>query len=105
MERETVKKLLPIFQAYAYGRVIEICDTEGNWREISDPSFDSPAAAYRVKSETIITYAAITKSGYIGPSMYIRQTAEQMARRSHSSHILRIEFYSEDNIRTTVEKI
>lgn len=51
MTREEAKELLPIIQAYAVGKKIEMLDLEGGWGEIEDPGFHLDAKRYRIKPE------------------------------------------------------
>ena len=51
MTREEAKELLPIIQAYAVGKKIEMLDFEGGWREIEDPGFQLDAKRYRIAPE------------------------------------------------------
>ncbi len=52
MEREKVKQLLPLIQAYAEGKEIEMYDeTEGGWVTLDSPRFDYEPETYRVKPE------------------------------------------------------
>ena len=52
MTREEAKKLLPIIQAYAEGKKIEICDNRG-WKDlvVDSPNFDCKPSCYRIKPE------------------------------------------------------
>ena len=52
MTREEAKELLPIIQAYAEGKTIEICDNIG-WRDliIDSPKFSCKPSCYRIKPE------------------------------------------------------
>ena len=52
MTREEAKELLPIIQAFAEGKTIEICDNRG-WRDliIDSPKFDCEPSCYRIKPE------------------------------------------------------
>lgn len=52
MTREEAKELLPIIQAYAEGKSIEVFQVKvDTWREITDPNFDVGPEYYRVKPE------------------------------------------------------
>ena len=52
MEREEAKELLPIIQAFAEGKVIEIFDDEIGWAvEKENPKFDLNPKFYRIKPE------------------------------------------------------
>lgn len=53
MTREEAKKLLPIIQAYAEGKEIEIFDwTKKMWETAILPHFDCDSIFYRIKPET-----------------------------------------------------
>ena len=52
MTREEAKELLPIIQAFAEGKVIEIFDDEIGWAvEKENPKFDLNPKFYRIKPE------------------------------------------------------
>lgn len=52
MERENCKALLPIMQAYAEGKTIEIYDSfTEKWQECPEPKFDNTPERYRVREE------------------------------------------------------
>ena len=52
MTREEAKNLLPIIQAFAEGKVIEIFDDEIGWAvEKENPKFDLNPKFYRIKPE------------------------------------------------------
>ena len=51
MDREYVKKMLPIMQAFADGKTIEILDFKDKWKEVDEPSFKVDPKYYRVKPE------------------------------------------------------
>lgn len=52
MNREEAKELLPIIQAFAEGKPIEVrnCAIDDEWKETSFPSFEPPFD-YRIKPE------------------------------------------------------
>ena len=53
MTREEVKEMLPVLQAFAYGKTIESRCIKGDkslWYDDEDPSFDNDFE-YRIKSE------------------------------------------------------
>ena len=52
MTREEAKELLPIIQAFAEGKTIEIYDGEWKTMIIKDPHFDSVPSCYRIKPES-----------------------------------------------------
>ena len=49
MTREEAKELLPIIQAFAEGKVIEIFDDEIGWVEKENPKFNLNPDFYRIK--------------------------------------------------------
>jgi len=53
MTREQTKELMPIIQAFAEGKTIQIRDAGGTWWDVMDSgaSFSQPVDAYRVKPE------------------------------------------------------
>lgn len=51
MNREQAKKLLPIIQAFAEGRTIELKDSYGKWVESDLLAFDLSPKNYRIKRE------------------------------------------------------
>ena len=51
MTREEVKELLPIIQAYAEGKKIEMLDFKGRWVEMINPDFTLSPENYRIKPE------------------------------------------------------
>lgn len=51
MNRKVAKELLPIIQAYAEGKTIEVKNLMGKWKEFSEPKFDGDPNNYRIKSE------------------------------------------------------
>lgn len=52
MTREEAKQLLPVIQAFAEGKAIEIC-SHGIWEDIhiESPYFDGGPSCYRIKPE------------------------------------------------------
>lgn len=53
MTRENAKKLLPIIQAWADGKTIQLKDVDLDWKDITkcDVYFDRHPSEYRIKSE------------------------------------------------------
>ena len=51
MTREEAKELLPIIQAFADGKTIEIYDDEWKTMVLKDPHFDCVPSHYRIKPE------------------------------------------------------
>ena len=49
MTREEAKELLPIIQAFAEGKVIEIFDDVMGWVETENPTFNLSPEFYRIK--------------------------------------------------------
>lgn len=51
MTREEAKELLPIMQAFAEGKTIEMYDMLLGWTEDDKPIFKAPPTNYRIKPE------------------------------------------------------
>ena len=51
MDREYVKKILPIMQAFADGKTIEMLCFKDKWKEVDEPYFNLTPNCYRVKPE------------------------------------------------------
>ena len=52
MTREEAKELLPIIQAYAEGKTIQVITVEGRWKDLDCPAFVKQVADYRIKPES-----------------------------------------------------
>ena len=52
MDRQQAKELLPIIQAFAEGRAIELKDSYGKWVESDLLAFDLSPKNYRIKPES-----------------------------------------------------
>jgi hypothetical protein len=52
MTRKAVKILLPVFEAYANGKTIQVKSANAEtWQDISEPIFNSYPEDYRIKPE------------------------------------------------------
>lgn len=51
MTRENAKALLPIIQAYAEGKVIQINQPIVGWKDNNEPLFNGDPSSYRIKPE------------------------------------------------------
>ena len=51
MTREEAKQLLPIIQAFAKGKAIQLKTVDKGWQDIHSASFDSNPKNYRIKPE------------------------------------------------------
>lgn len=61
MTRECTQKMLPLMQAYAEGKEIQIKDIHGQWQDCGEPSF-SELESYRIKpAETYRPYKDINE--------------------------------------------
>jgi hypothetical protein len=49
MNRDDVKKLLPIIEAFADGKTVEFCEPDGQWVTHWDPAFNADPGRYRIK--------------------------------------------------------
>ena len=52
MSPEKVKALLPVFTAFAQGKIIQIQVSNGSWQDIHEPDFSG--TSYRIKPDPII---------------------------------------------------
>lgn len=51
MNKKTAKDYLPLVQALADGKKIQVISS-GGWRDIVEPGFNLPAERYRIKPES-----------------------------------------------------
>ena len=51
MTREEAKRMLPIMQAYADGKTIEMLCYNNEWKKVDEPSFKVDPKYYRIKPE------------------------------------------------------
>ena len=51
MDRNQAKRLLPIIQAFAEGKAIQLKTVDKGWQDIHSASFDSNPKNYRIKTE------------------------------------------------------
>ena len=51
MTREEAKRMLPIIQAYADGKTIEMLCYNDEWKKVDEPSFKVDPKYYRIKPE------------------------------------------------------
>ena len=51
MTREEAKELLPIIQAYAEGKTIQVFYDRNEWNDLNKPTFDGDPSSYRIKPE------------------------------------------------------
>ena len=51
MTREEAKRMLPIMQAYADGKTIEMLCYNDEWKKVDEPSFKVDHKYYRIKPE------------------------------------------------------
>ena len=56
MTREEAKRMLPIIQAYADGKTIEILDFNDKWKEVDYLNFKLAYNCYRIKPEPELKY-------------------------------------------------
>ena len=52
MTREEAKRMLPIMQAYADGKTIEMLCYNDEWKKVDEPSFKVDPKYYRIKPES-----------------------------------------------------
>ena len=53
MTRDEAKKLLPVIQAFADGKDVQVKQLDGSWYDISNPGFGVGAENYRIKPEPL----------------------------------------------------
>lgn len=51
MNKETARDYLPLVQALAEGRVIQMMGAFGKWKDVDDVFLNTPASNYRIKPE------------------------------------------------------
>lgn len=80
MKRDEAKKLLPVIQAFAEGKVVQMKDSKGSWIHNPSPTF-SPVYEYRIKPEPLECW--VVKSREVGTEVYeTLHEAEHRARWS-----------------------
>ena len=52
MDRKKAAELLPIIQAYAEGKVIQINQSFSGWEDSNEPLFNGDPSVYRIKPES-----------------------------------------------------
>lgn len=57
MKREEAKKLVPIIQAFADGKTIQLKVDGGGWKDTAEPQFLFSAENYRIKPEPRTFYS------------------------------------------------
>ncbi len=70
MNKNTAKDYLPLVQALADGKVIQLKYCNEDWHSIDDPSFDLPAEAYRIKPEPREVWVNRRSDGLEGTCAY-----------------------------------
>jgi len=85
MNRERVKELLPVFQAYAEGKDIEMRDPDDpldKWGVISEPAF-ARSLEYRIKPEPRVIYVNEYPGG--APTCYLDKTVAKELAASNAT--------------------
>ena len=62
MTREEAKRILPIMQAYADGKTIEMLCYNDEWKKVDEPSFKVDPKYYRIKQNQNIDHLRHKKS-------------------------------------------
>lgn len=72
MNSSNAKDYLPLVQALAEGKVIQVSGSDGweYWEDIEDVAFSRPAADYRIKPEQREIWVYTYKDGSQGPLSY-----------------------------------
>ena len=68
MNREEVKKLLPIIQAFADGANVQMKNGSGGWSDLTGPAFN-PDFEYRIKPEPMELWLIFDKDGDVEMTM------------------------------------
>lgn len=79
MNRDNAKDYLPLVQALAEGKVIQLQYGNGTWHKVEDPSFDLPVDQYRIKPEPREIWVAIDRDN---DGSYMAYLKEDNAKRS-----------------------
>lgn len=81
MNREKVKALLPVLQAFAEGKTIQFRSTPGGaWYDRSNPDFTASEKLYRVKPEPKVAYIPLSIGGVTGPAFSSEHEASNWRR-------------------------
>jgi hypothetical protein len=79
MNKDNAKDYLPLVQALADGKVIQIFDS-GKWHDIDNPSFIGPSVCHRIKPEPKEIWVNIyDATGHVG---YAYDSEEAAIRES-----------------------
>lgn len=91
MNREEVKNLLPVMQAFADGKEIQSKTLTGNWIDVTNPDWDM-ARCYRIKPEP--TYRPFRNTEECWEEMQKHQPFGWIKKISgHRNFLYIIEFY------------
>ena len=68
MDREKAKEILPLIQAYAEGKTIQITGLDGTWSDLEDPNFIGfNKKYYRIKPEEVCTETIVCEEEHYRP--------------------------------------
>lgn len=62
MNREEAKRLLPIIQAYAEGKIVQVMDADKGWLDVFNPLF-KPGYLYRIKPDLLECWGVVDRDG------------------------------------------
>lgn len=79
MNKENAHLYLPLVQALADGKTIQIKVTHEAWGDRPECKFSSPPDEYRIKPEPLVVYARIYEGGNVGVGHTTRKAAEESA--------------------------
>lgn len=80
MNKDNAKDFLPLVQALADGKEIQIKGADGNWKDCN-PTFSVPADNYRIKPEPREIYVIFNESGCVVVSCKDKDRAQNYVLR------------------------
>lgn len=81
MTRDEAKKLLPVIQAFADGKDVQLKIDDKTWMNRQDPVFH-PKCEYRIKPEPLECWLVVLTDG----SIFHRSTKEEAERTLRAFH-------------------
>lgn len=64
MNKDNAKNYLPLVQALADGKVIQVLVADDTWEDLNSPAFTRPARCYRIKPEPREVWITFSPSGH-----------------------------------------
>jgi hypothetical protein len=85
MTKDEAKDYLPLFQALAEGKTIQIKEDDGTWADLYSPSFLNDPCFYRIKPEPRVIWVNEDADGHI-----IGHYSKEWANRCVDSNTVRV---------------